>query len=70
MNKEPVHSFFKDMYDPAAEATGDRKVHMDRKDMASVPYGVIMPMWVLSVCNVSENVLSASDKQQKEKKKS
>jgi hypothetical protein len=42
------------MCDPAAEATGDRKVHMDRKDMASVPYGVIILMWVLSVCNVSE----------------
>ena len=57
------------MCDPAAEATGDRKVHMDMKDMASVPYGVIMLMWVLSVCNVSEKVLSASDKEQKKRKK-
>jgi hypothetical protein len=55
------------MCDPAAVATGDRKVHMDRKDMASVPYGVIMLMWVLSVCNVSEKVLSALDKEQKKR---
>jgi hypothetical protein len=30
---------------PAAEAPGDRKVHMNMKDMASMPYGVIMLMW-------------------------
>ena len=73
------------MCDPAAEATGDRKVHMDMKDMASVPYGcnnayvgVAILHDELYLLSLREKVLSvckvnkqvsASKKEQKKRKR-